>query len=210
MCYWTGTSVFSMWQNQLLGSFGLLRLRAFYSMNTLTCFGKDIVLIKASDFCFYSLMKPFTSTPWIFLHLAQIRDEQMQAFLNSCIHICIYMYTYTHTYIQVHGCVHVRMFYCAENSVSIKLVSLCHHFYYCFKISALTGIKCRNSIPVPSLPEPVRHKSMQKKPNNSSYSLSLRLLQNNCTSCYIFYLSKSIDSNIITFFHLKDIFIVVW
>lgn len=111
MCYWTGASVFSMWQNELLGSFRLLRLRAFYSMNTLIRFDKDTVLTKPSDFCFYPLMKAFISTSWIFRPLIQIRDERMRAFFYNCIYmyICISIYMYTHIYIQVRVCVYVLL-----------------------------------------------------------------------------------------------------
>lgn len=69
------------------------------------------------------------------------------------------------------------------NEVIIKLGILCHCCYYYLKISDRIGTKCRNSIPLPSLPEPVKWEIVQKRPNNAPYSLTLLLLQNNCTSC---------------------------
>jgi len=44
-------------------------------MSVVTRLDKDTVLIKVSGFGFYSLMKAFISTSWIFPPLIQIRDE---------------------------------------------------------------------------------------------------------------------------------------
>jgi len=73
-------------------------------------------------------------------------------------HIHMYTHVYIHTHMYGHGHVCVSMVYCVENSVSIKLGTLHHHFkiFYSFKIPAIIGIKCRNFIPVSSLPELLR------------------------------------------------------
>lgn len=101
MRYWIGASVFSMWQNQLLGTFRLLCLRAFYSMNALTCFDKHTVLIKASEFCFYSLMKALLVHHGSFhLYYKSEMNQCRPSFIATYIYVYTYIDTCTHTYMS--------------------------------------------------------------------------------------------------------------
>lgn len=72
-----------------------------------------------------------------------------------------------------------------KNAVIIKLGILCQYCYYYLKISNGIGTKCRNSIPLSSFTWTCKVRNVQKRPNNSPYSPTLLLLQNNCISSCI-------------------------
>lgn len=75
---------------------------SIYSMNALIRFGKDTVLIKVSEFCFYSLMKAFLSESWIFPPLIQSEMHECRpSFITTYIHLYIYIYTHVHTLIYM-------------------------------------------------------------------------------------------------------------